>query len=307
MDAKTILLKLERFLPPHEVIHKEVESILLGSTSASVAGIAVAFDENDIVFGSSLSFQKDALELAGYELLERFVLTRNRKHPERGTETIYSVSNGVAIHREKHFAEEAAKLELIERNEVLRSWYLNSPIRRVLSEDFLSWFSFLDSKYEVQIYDFSNYPDASVVGIFAFPLDRSLPFLSGYGAGRTLVSALEKSKKEFCARYSFLEDVDLNEAVVFSPDAEFHQNYYLQPDKAEIISSWLKDSSQSETNPRAFLAREITYQNLTPESWASDFHLSKALSNDVIPLFFGKLPAKTFKFTHRCDIPHPIY
>lgn len=307
MDAKNAIKILEKFLPPHKVIHQEQESITLGGIQASVAGIAVAFNEDDIVFGSSLSFNGDASELAGYELLERYVLTRERKVFQQGAETVFSLSSGVAIHTSTLLAQEASKLELLERNEILRSWYLNAPIRKLQISKYQEWFSFLTSNYDFQFYDLSNHPEVRVIGIFAFPHHEGLPFLSGYGAGKDLDSAFEKSKKEFCARYSFLQDVDLNEEVVFQPNAEFHQNFYLQPGKSKIIIDWLYDSSRSQINPNAFSGQEITYQNLTPGSWASDFHVSKALSCDVIPLFFGKLPSKTFNFTHRCDIPHPIY
>lgn len=308
MDRSKTLEMLKKFLPPHDLIHEEVETIDLGKVHASVAGIAVSFSKDDIVFGSSLSFEADAFELAAFELLERFVITRDKpKIDMLEAKYIYSLSNGVAIHRSTALAQEAAELELLERNEVLRSWYLNAPSRRLNSTSFASDFKFLEADYEISFYDFSNHPGVSVVGVFAFPFKRDKPFLSGYGAGRNIQSAFEKSKKEFFARFTFLRGVNLEEDVSFAPSAEFHQDYYLAPEKNKIIQNWLQESSESKVNPDVYLGRNLTFQSLTPESWSKDFSISKALSEDVIPLFFGYLPQHTFNFTHRCDIPHPIY
>lgn len=303
MKAQKIL---SDFLPPHEIIHSESESIELPDLSATVGGIAISFDKDDVIFGSALAYDDRALEFAAYECLERFVISRSKSQGLEQSSFRASISNGVALHHSLDEAKLAARLELLERSEILRSWYENSPVERI-NLPFEKGLTGLKENYDIIVYEFSNIIGYSVLGIFAFPKKQGKVFLAGFGAGLSVETAYAKALKEFLARYHFLKETEPPSEINFSATADYHQDYYLFGKNYMFIQDWLLKVESQRTRRRRGAQPVFEYQDITPSFWAKKLYVVRAMSPQTIPLFFGKFPTTSFNFKYRCDIPHPIF
>lgn len=293
---------LQDYLPPHKLIYCETEE---SSRFASlrVAGIAVQLENGLEVFGSSSSFSEDPLKYAAFELLERYVVqTKVKPSPMNSEHTKFSISNGVAFHESIELASENAWLELVERNEILRSWYLNTPVNELSHLKLSEQTRRLLVDYNVELVDFSNLPGFSVVGLFAFSNQRR-PTVYGFGSGRDCVTAVKKAEKEFWTRMGFVGDEEVGELPPFSTSPDFHQDFYLHPQNSSILLDWLNSNDKKISN--RYLLTPEKFLNLTPNHWES-FRVIQATAKNYIPLFFGDAPSRLFDFTHRCGIPHPL-
>ena len=96
--------------------------------------------------------------LAYYELLERVYLQefflREEVAEEEQKYYFYALSNGAAIHSSEHEALLGSRLELVERDRVLRSWY-GEYVPKVSPYGGLTW-DFLTSSYDLYTVEFSN-------------------------------------------------------------------------------------------------------------------------------------------------------
>lgn len=291
---------LNQYLPPHEITHYEVESFSVGKTSFIAAGVAVKIKSTGLeVYGSSSGDSEETARYAAFEILERYsLLSRQDKTLPSSSRVKYSLSNGVALHTDPDISKESAFLELAERNELLKSWYFNTPVINITHS--------LDSEidgYTVKAYEFSNEKGLSVVGIFAFSTSLEKAPVYGFGAGRNRREACRKANKEFCTRFGFIHDEISSEDPEFSATADYHQDFYLNPKNQHHLVEWLEGHNKIKTN--RYCLKDIEFFNLTPQDWKG-LYIIQAKSPESIPLFFGDASSVGFDFKFRYGIPHPI-
>lgn len=298
------LENLRKHLPPHEVVHCEAERLETPGRDLFVAGIAVRLEDGLEIFGSSSAGDDSCLLLASFEVLERYVVLKAKSYESHNTERFkLSISNGVAIHQSEELAKQSALLELVERHEILKSWFLNSPIKDIIAEN-----SYVGPReiqgYEMKAREFSTDSRYSVIGIFAFPFDKSKAPIYGFGSSFSLLSASEKAQKEFWMRMGFVGEEIVNECPGFSCTPGYHQDFYLYPGNTKHLLEWLdvKNKADAVMYPPI---EYIGFANLTPPEW-QDLYVMKAVSKGHLKLFFGDASFADFDITHRCDIPHPI-
>lgn len=297
------LANLRKFLPEHTVLHCETEEVSTHDGLMYVAGIAVELSNGLQIFGSSSASDETCLLLASYEVLERFaLLTSNSDVEVPKNKFKYSISNGVALHTDEETAKSSAFLELLERNEILKSWYLNTPIKIVSSEAQYQGPTSLHG-YDIMAYDFSTIPGHHVIGVFAFPHDRNKAAMYGFGAGFNLADASKKAGKEFWTRMGFVGDEVTDSDPDFSCTPDYHQDFYLNPKNTKYLIEWLTSPDKKPSD--RYMMKGISFTSLKPLDW-KELKVFKASSEDCIRLFFGDASGADFDFVHRCDIPHPI-
>lgn len=307
MDADKVKQTLKRYLPDHELTYCEVEDHEILGMKFQNAGVAARLHDNLDVFGASSSFTESPLMFAAYELLERFaILSRPIVRHELDSDTFRSsISNGVAIHKTIEEAKMNAQFELLERNEILKSWYFNTPVEHLPVSSLGEMSAEAHEHYEFALVDFSTIQNVHVIGVFAFPKNPSVNLVYGFGSASDLHEAILKAKKEFITRLGFLWGESFEEEVpVNTPD--FHQNFYLRPENLCHIKEWLFGSLSTKKSLEKYQLKDMDFVNITPLNWGGDFFVVRAQSHDVIPLFFGQPPKQLFDFPFRCDIPHPI-
>jgi len=296
---------LDRHLPPHEKLYFETENKNILGFEFDISGIAVKLESGEEVYGSSSSFNNSSIQLAAYELLERYVGIKNLCNTEPG-DTYFSFTNGMAIHQDSSKSKKNARLELIERNEIMKSWYFNTPIKKLDYNANLSFPNDFLEKYEVSIFDHSNIDGCFVVSIFAFPKNDSFNLIYSFGAAESLLEAVEKSKKEFLTRLGFLWEEKPHLENIQRNTSSYHQEYYLMSENWSELRKWLFENVHRKKKLSKYECQEIQFLDLTPNGWKDSTFVFKAIGKDYIPLFFGNPPAEKFDFTHRCDIPHPM-
>lgn len=296
---------LEKYLPPHEITYCDVEENHILGLGIKCAGVAVKFQNGLEVFGSS-SGSENPLMLAAYECLERYVVQNQPKKTFFETSTFkWSISNGIAIHSSSHEAHHNAFYELFERNEILKSWFYNTPIKHLscdlsdLGQEILNHFEFL-------VADFSTHEHKHVIGLFAFPKSEDLNLVYGFGSGDDLNQTILKAKKEFMTRFGFLWGESATDVGVEINTPAFHQEFYLKKENWGHIREWLFELKYPKKTHSGFQINDVKYVNITPASWTPDFTVMKAVSDDSLSLFFGFPDQQIFDFPFRCDIPHPI-
>ncbi len=293
----------------------------VGDAQIHLAGLSAVDRTGQCVVGSAGQLAGSPLARAYFELIERMAVVEamNKKNETfeildvrnevvsnaRNTEVFlqssdeqnwrYARSNGVAVGVGWDDSSSRARLELAERDRVLRSWFGEfTPERVELSLGMVP--GSLDQHYEFETYLFTSpnaYREAvTVVGIFGFPKQQSAPLVFGFGARLALQDALTTAACECLQRLGFL----WGEAIPadfpsFAPTPDFHQEYYLHPPNQAQLRAWLRgahtrfagillDSPPSEG---------ITYfVNLTPESLRSKLVVVKALPAGELPLTFGR-------------------
>jgi len=207
----------------------------------------------------------------------------------------YSRSNGVAAAPTFARARLAARLELVERDRVLRSWFGGVAPRR-LHRIRAGHRVFADHLYSVELYSFpENRAEGGrrdVVGMFAFPKCETVPFVVGTGAGPSSFSAVRRATRECVQRLGFLWGEPIPAAPPgFEPTPLYHQELYLCPSMQPRLRAWLNghhDRSHAKSTPST---EHPCYVDLTPEHLLSRIRVLKALPAGELPLTFGRRPA----------------
>ena len=299
----------KQLLPPHELTYCEVDVHSILGLHFQTAGVAVKLETGLECYGSSSSFLRaPPLMFAAYECLERYAIHNQLSPPLEGKTFRNSLSNGVAIHQNFFEAKKAAYLELLERNEILKSWYFNTPIRHInLSAEYYFSAEMID-QYDLHFVDFSSIPDCFVVGIFALPKIPSLNPIYGFGSGLNESEGIFKARKEFLTRLGFLwgETPAYEDQLGDIRTPNFHQEFYLRHENLQHLRDWLQEDRKQKKNFNKYQVRDLNYENITPNAWGSKYPVIKATASDSIPLFFGLPTPELFDFNYRCDIPHPI-
>jgi hypothetical protein len=224
------------------------------------------------------------------------------KRPERFRSAL---SNGVALHDTWTAACEAARLELIERDRVLRSFRGECRALRIDARAALS--RALRPHYEVQVYEFAagtRAPVHRVAGAFFFPRTGAAPLVYGFGAAGELNAALAKAEREALQRLAFLWGEALPKAPPApAPAPDYHQDYYLYASHHGVLVEWLKNRRVSRREERAaavFDGSPVTFVDLTPRALRGRVAVAKATSNRARQLRFGVEPGR------KNAPPHPM-
>ncbi len=305
----------------------------IGSYNISLIGISAMSANGIEVNGSAADLLSDNLathERAFAELIERIVIVNALSSPRSWTildgqqrpttkaghqdifppnpseRQILAKSNGVACGRSWEEATQSAYCELIERHDVLASWFHGRKPTRITTPSSFE-LDTLSPTYSIACYSFSQ-DNAAVIttGIFALPKTDSAPLVFGLGAACDLNKSLQKSFREFIQRLGFLWGESIPDSLPeFSPTPYFHQEYYLYPGNRHKIEAWLAGKRETNSSqPESSSDTEIQYVNLfssTAEN--ASYCVVKALAHGFAPLFFGITENEA---GHTNDDIHPI-
>lgn len=292
------------------------DKLALGDLEISMLGISAAGVKSGGVSASAVSLQGPPLKRAWFELVERSAILdffaamptelevfefggRSERWPVAKvfggeTETSrLSKSNGVASHTQKLEACASAYRELLERDQVLRTWLGWQEV--VTIDCHFSARPQLESLYHLTTVEFYRSSQTTVLGIFGVPKNRALhPFICGFGSAATFPQALEKAVSELLQRLAFLWGEPLPATVPEkTPTALFHQEWSLTPQGIRTIEKWLAGQmprviAPCETTPPPF---ERTYfVDMTPPHLVGKVVVVKAYHPDLLPLYFGDFP-----------------
>ncbi|MBI3544183.1 MAG: YcaO-like family protein [Deltaproteobacteria bacterium] len=291
------------------------DRIRIGGASLDAVGLSAETADGKSATGSAAQVDGSPLRRAYFELLERTAVLDalsgaieparwplSAAFPENPQPQAwrYSLSNGVAAQLTFGAARESAELELIERDRILRCWRAGvaPELLPIFEERLRGYFAGLHELYEPAAFSFgvSLRPPREPVftaGVFAFPTGDAgrHPFVYGFGARRSLALAVEAAARECLQRLAFLWGEDwTGELPAFSPTADFHQEYYLRQPGIDAMRRWLFASPPLRESEAAMsLARdEPQYYDLTPEHLRGKISVVRAVSPEVIPLYFGR-------------------
>lgn len=305
-----------RYPLPAELGAPEVfaEVVQIHAVSIRIAGVATTVD-GECVTGSAGALLALPLKRAYFELLERVAVLSaiaradatvplwDRFEVSRGTESravvfpmapvasswCWARSNGVAVGRTWHDAARRARLELIERDRLLRSWYgERAPMRIAIGDDFIP--GALRASYEFEGYEFGGGGDSVVVGVFGFPRNGD-PMVYGFGARSNLIDATACAAAECLQRLAFLwGEAVPNAPPTFAPTPDFHQEHHLYVGNRESLRRWLRGDHHSFRGILGALpeSEEPSYVDLTPAVLASRLRIVKAVAAGHVPLTFGR-------------------
>lgn len=312
------------------------ECVKIGGLSLYLFGLVAHGKENEQVTGSAVDLYHYPKERAFFELVERaatldairskrrFSSIRKGLQQSRVADElfpvsddpkkwVYSKSNGIAIHTDFSKACSSAELELIERDRILRSWYGETLPSVKGGASCFEWQSSLSKYYDFQAYFFLDSSHdvklgPHVAGVFGFPKNKkNFPFIHGFGACTTQSGALTHASGECLQRLGFLygeeAPTDLSE---YHPSAELHLNYVLMHQGEEAIQEWLAGSYyRPHEVQRSKKLQQILLFDLTPQNLKGKVSLIKAVSDQHIPLVFGRghpryksIPLNSGQFIH---------
>jgi len=272
------------------------DEVMIGELSLEMIGFSTQKNEKMMVTGSSAActpFNENLLERAYFELLERSVVIEKTFDYKNGETFCYSKSNGVAIHTDFELAKKAAQNELIERDAILRSWFLNqSPLRVLnLSPEIQILVKKLGEYYDFEFYTFNSSlsfaTNSFVTASFAFPKKDNINFCYGLSCRGSLEESLKKSFAENLQTLAFLWGEGFDEVPLFSPSPSYHQHYFSTKNGLKLIRDWLyKKNVQSQKSVQ--IIPDFTFEDLTPEHLKGKAYVIRATEKNAIPLIFGK-------------------
>jgi hypothetical protein len=306
----------KRYPLPNGLGEPEVfaEVVQIHAVSIQVAGVATMVD-GECITGSAGSLVEPPLKRAYLELLERLAVLNaiartdatvpvwDESGASRGAEPRSAVfpqppvvsswcwarSNGVAVGGTWDDAARRARLELIERDRVLRSWYgEDTPTRIAVGDDFIP--GALRASYEFEAYEFGGGSGSVAVGVFGFPRNDE-PLVYGFGARANLLDATTSAASECLQRLAFLWGEALPDAPpAFAPTPAFHQEHYLYAGNREGLRRWLCGGHRSFCGILGAMPEpaEPSYVDLTPVALASRLRVVKAIAAGHVPLTFGR-------------------
>lgn len=291
--------------------------------SATIAGVtlySVGFEARGPAraraFGAAAECGGYPVDRAFFELLERICILEAKRRPafaaraqggelrgrvetarvfppDKRPERVRSaLSNGVALHETWAAACEAARLELVERDRVLRSF--RGECRALRRDASAALSSALRGHYDVQVYEFAagtRTPVHRVAGAFLFPRSDTAPLTYGFGAALELNAALAKAEREALQRLAFLWGEALPDASPApAPVPDYHQDYYLYASHHGVLTEWLNNRHVARRDERAAAAFDgspVTFVDLTPRALQGRVAVAKAKSSRARTLRFG--------------------
>jgi hypothetical protein len=252
------------------------------------SGVTALAEDGLAITGSAAALHESPSTRAWYELLERASIIASEPAPPRTPERAPSRSNGVALAHDEDDARRRARLELAERDRVLRSWHGElRPETLVVPSDALP-------PMRTHVWRAARLPghrlwsaDVEVVAIVGFAHDSAQPLLRGFGAGADLRSALTHAIGECVQALAFLAADDIpREQPSPAPTPIFHLDHYLWPPSHATLHAWL-DGRFGEREPTPCEDAVTTFTDITP-CWARGrFHVARARCDAAHPLVFG--------------------
>lgn len=207
---------------------------------------------------------------------------------------VYARSNGVAIHRDWESACRRALWELAERDRVLRSWrgeIVPVPIRMKSSS------ACAEKTHEWLAYSFPAPPGSfaasvRVVGVFAFPRTRKVPFAVGFAARPVEDNALSSAIGEATQQLAFLwGEPPPKRARKLPPSAALHLDTYQVHARHDRVRAWLEGAHGRFRQKSPKRTTAIRFLDLTTPWLEGKGRVAKAVCGAALPLMFGDSPA----------------
>lgn len=265
-------------------------------------GITAVSPSGAPIVGSAAGLDDSVTVRAWSELLERAsILSHGGPSQPPSSDRVVSRSNGVALSRSWADACHRARLELAERDRVLRSWQgemrprpLDVPSSKLPSLQGYTW------RVARLPGDRLWSADVEVVVALAFGSDLTRPLLRGFGAASDVPTALRHAVGECIQALAFLtaDDVPTEEPAP-APTPLYHLDRYLWPPGHAILHAWLNGELPARTSASASSEGTVTYTELTPPWGRGRFRVARATSDAANPLVFGAPPDPG-------AFPHPI-
>lgn len=299
------------------------EAVDVGGCTVHLVGVSTRRADGELAWGSAAELVAAPVRRAYFELLERVAtldalaepareqLVRDESgrplgvvdsavvfpRPPARTSWRYARSNGIASHVTWPAACASARLELVERDCVLRSWYGGErPQPQPVCDALVP--RELREVYDIQACSLPPARHAAftlaatrpvVAAVLAFPRSRDAPMAYGFAARHTLASALREAARECLQSLAFLWGEPIpDRQPAPSADPSFHQDFYLNPDQHHRLRRWLCGEHATRAHrlePPARVA--FGFVDLTPAALRGRLHVAKALPDGELPLTFG--------------------
>lgn len=290
------------------------DEVTLGALRVRRTGVLSRRADGVEATGSAAETGGSPLSRAWFELLERAVLldASGRRCPvldldERciaevpaGTPSASNDprrrparSNGVALHRSWRDACEGARLELLERDRVLRSWYGELPLIETAPPAWLEqteaheWRAAFVAPREGE-----PTPSDAVAVVVGLPTRPEVPLARGFAARSSPDAALEAAASEALQGLAFLWDEPVpDRCPELEPTPTYHLDYYLCPDHHERLRRWLQGAHVGigVTDEEPITSR-LGYVDLTPAGLGEGLRVARALDPGARELVFGEPP-----------------
>jgi hypothetical protein len=323
------------------------QTLVVDGLQLFLVGVSTKNAQGIMVTGSAVSCETPPFQRAFFELLERTSIVdretmtgissgvpltlidesghevgkiaREEVFPDNPSADLwrYAKSNGVAAHIQCKSACEAARLELIERDRLLRSWLGEFPPQALSNFSTLVEIPHVLARYyEFEAYKFSppskKRSQTSVVGLFGFPKSAIHPRVCGFGARESDQLATEAALREFLQGMSFLWGEEIpSELPAFSPTPDYHQECYLHSSGIAKIKAWLSgkhdplrewfSGPKCDEAPKGF-----QYIDLTPTHLKGQLYVVKAIHPCLLRLTFGKDESQVSAGFPKDLLVHPI-
>lgn len=278
----------------------EVDGVVVRRT-----GVACRNGAGFEVTGSAANRDSDPLPRAWYELLERAatveagVEAASVEHPDQRP----SRSNGIALHTTWADATRAARLELIERDQLLRAWHGEFSLRPVEPPPQLGAYA---------SYSWAAGATTSPEGVFVaivigFPADASLPLARGLAAREREIDAIAAAGAEAQQSLAFLWGEPVPDALPrLTPTAMFHLDYYLYPGRHGVLRRWISGEPMTTTfNPSTRAPLNVEFEDLRGTDWAAPLVVVRATDPLARRLIFG-VPPDDWPELEPHQIVHPV-
>lgn len=279
----------------------------VGGVAVYRAGVSSRNGSGLEVTGSAAERDGSPLWRAWLELLERMAIVESgvgtsddpRRRPAR--------SNGVAAHATWTAACAGARLELVERDRVLRSWYGELAPVPVPAPELLRDFG--SHEWVACVIPGEPWSDVEVAVVVGFPADPQRPLARGFAARSSRRAAVEAASREALQGLAFLWDEPVPEcAPAPAPTPIFHLDYYLYPRHHQEIRRWL--AAEHGRHPKLWIpatpAAKIRFVDLTHPALAGQLAVAQAGSDAALPLVFGDAPVQVAAGLPRELHVHPI-
>lgn len=130
-----------------------------------------------------------------------------------------------------------------------------------------------------------------MAGVFGFPCGFGNPVVYGFGAHSQRDRSIEKATRECVQRLGFLWGETLPQSEPqFMANAEYHQDFYLQPRMQLRLRAWLSGEHVTMRCKIRIAAQGCLgrwYVDLTPVGLKQRIFVAKALPTTELELTFG--------------------
>lgn len=240
-------------------------------------------------------------------------------------------TNGAAVGRTPFEAVSRAGAELLERDAIMRFWYLSGSARRISEQDIANcaeaFTRFLRSfDYSILGFEISPIPAFSVVLLFAVHEQDDYPaLLCSAGASTDFCVAVRSASSELIQTLSALAlQVQRFESWVLAGKSithlDHHMYYYADPKNGSRMAELLRAKAarlpyrvESPTSvPILDLLTAagipLFVADITPPLLAHELTAVRAVSADLYPLVVGEEagPFELIRSTERISSPHPF-